>query len=99
MTDLLEPGDVPSAIPISDLECVRDILGSSLEEVTGQPKGNRKLVDMSGTMLVTISKGDISPEIGDALAVWIHDCTAKGQKEGVRRCWSAKRVATPLLTV
>ena len=73
MTDLFEPGDVPSAIPISDLACVRDTLGSSLEDVTGHPKGNRKLVDMSGTMLVTISKGDISPEIGDAFAVWIHD--------------------------
>ena len=68
--------EVPSAIPISDLACVRDTLCSSLDEVTGHPKGKRKQVETSGTMLVTISKGDISPEIGDAFAVWIHDWTA-----------------------
>ena len=75
MTDLLAPLEVPRAIPISDFVCVRDTL-VSLGVVTGHPKGKQKQVKMSGAVFVTSSYGERSLEIGDALAVCIHDCTA-----------------------
>ena len=69
---MLEPLDEPNAIPISDFAWVRATF-VSFDVVTGHPNGNRNEVARSGAMSVTISYGERSLEIGDELAVWIHD--------------------------
>ena len=71
----------PTAIPNSALGAYFQVRSVGGIAATGQPNGNRNLVEISGGFPVTISKGDKgkfshSLVCGLQLAVWIHNSTA-----------------------
>ena len=73
--------DEPTAIPNSALGAYFQVRSVGGIAATGQPNGNRKLVEISGGLPVTISREDRgkfshSLVCGLQLAVWIHNSTA-----------------------